>query len=300
MIERTVRRTNRPLGGCAFLLIALIAAPASAQCYDLDPCCYEPAKTLFSWNHHCPPSSGGGDTIATDRPDFTEASSTVGRGRIQFEMGYTYTWDDDGVTSLREHSLPELLIRIGLLAEWLEFRVGGNFLDETTFAGGGRTNASGGDDLYLGIKLALTEQCGWLPEMAILPQTSAPIGDVAFSANEFLPGINWLYSWEINDWLSTAGSTQINRAREPGDVAYTELAQSWTVGASLTERLGSYFEWYAFFPHAAPAGTTSEHYLNGGFTWLATDNWQFDIRAGFGLNEAADDYFLGSGMSVRF
>ena len=36
------------------------------------------------------------DVIATDRPDFTEASSTVGKGRIQLEAGYTYLHDRSG------------------------------------------------------------------------------------------------------------------------------------------------------------------------------------------------------------
>ena len=35
----------------------------------------------------------GPDQIATDRPDFTEASSTVGRGRVQLESGYTFFTD---------------------------------------------------------------------------------------------------------------------------------------------------------------------------------------------------------------
>jgi hypothetical protein len=40
--------------------------------------------------------------------------------------------------------------------------------------------------------------------------------------------------------------------------------------------------------------------LNGGFTWLITENLQLDWRAGFGLNEEADDFFTGAGFGIRF
>src|SRR5262245_10367572 len=62
--------------------------------------------------------------IESDRPDFTEASSTVGKGRIQLEAGYTYIRDRPGSVTTHSHSYPEALLRIGALAEWLEFRLG--------------------------------------------------------------------------------------------------------------------------------------------------------------------------------
>ena len=48
--------------------------------------------------------SGGPDLdepLVTDRPDFTEASSTVGRGVAQLEFGYTYTYNDDAGQAVR-------------------------------------------------------------------------------------------------------------------------------------------------------------------------------------------------------
>ena len=43
-----------------------------------------------------------------------------------------------------------------------------------------------------------------------------------------------------------------------------------------------------------------ENYLNGGFTVLINNDIQWDIRAGVGLDEAADDFFAGSGISLRY
>ena len=81
--------------------------------------------------------------------------------------------------------------------------------------------------------------------------------------------------------------------------AYTEWAQSWTLAYSISNRVGAYTEWFALFPHSGDA-VKPEHYFNGGFTYLLNNDVQWDIRAGVGLNGAADDYFLGTGLSLRF
>ena len=57
--------------------------------------------------------------------------------------------------------------------------------------------------------------------------------------------------------------------------------------------------WYAFFPNGADTARV-EHYLNGGFSYLLSNDIQWDIRAGTGLNDAADDFFVGTRLAIRF
>ena len=77
------------------------------------------------------------------------------------------------------------------------------------------------------------------------------------------------------------------------------MAQSWTIAYTLTDRLGGYTEWFALIPSGANIAHTQQ-YFNGGFTYLINNDVQFDIRGGVGLNDAADDYFVGIGLSVRY
>lgn len=72
-----------------------------------------------------------------------------------------------------------------------------------------------------------------------------------------------------------------------------------TVGYSLADRLGAYTEWFALFPHSADTAQ-NQHYFNGGFTVQLSNDVQWDIRSGVGLNDAADDFFAGTGLSMRF
>ena len=141
-----VRTLSFAVAGCLTLLLTsgqahaqLTSVDWTASSYGDESCCSEcddacsygpcdcnPRMTLFQWSYGT--SFGGGadldEPLVTDRPDFTESSSTVGRGVNQLEMGYTYTHDEAGTTSTQSQSYPEFLWRAGILAEWLEFSSG--------------------------------------------------------------------------------------------------------------------------------------------------------------------------------
>lgn len=263
-------------------------------------CLNDSPGTLMSWSYGN--ATGGPDLnepLVTDRPDFTEASSTVGQGVAQLEFGYTFTENRDNGDSERSHSIGEPLLRYGILANWLEFRVAVFPVQTVSTTGGVRTSTGGVEDLYLGFKIGLTPQEGFLPEMAIVPQMTVPSGSNAFTNDEVLAGVNWLYSWGVSDDFAIGGSTQFNRSLDDTGEGYIEFAQSLTGVLTLTDELGFYTEWYAFFPSGADTARV-EHYLNGGFTYLVSNDVQWDIRVGTGLSDASDDYFVGTGLSIRF
>ncbi|MFH5805076.1 transporter [Alienimonas sp. DA493] len=276
--------------------------------------------TLFDWGGRAAPGAGGppplDGALVTDRPSFTPAAVTVGRGVAQLESGYLFTYDDpgDGTGPVRRHDFGDARLRVGVVADWLELRLGGSGLRESAAPapGAARVDVGGGSDLAVGVKLALAPQAGCLPETALIAGTTVPTGSAAFSADRALPGASLIYQWALDEGLSLAGSTQLNRrATGPspaavaafGDAAgstddYSEFAQSAILSASLTDRLGAFGEYYALLPLSGAAA--DEHYLDGGFTVLLSDDVQYDARVGVGLNDAADDVFAGTGLSIRF
>lgn len=257
------------------------------------------------------------DEIVTDRPDFTEASSTVGKGRFQLEAGYTFFQNHGKGESFQGNSYPEMLFRIGCFADWFELRIGQNFVSDLSFLNdGSRQQANGANDLYLGVKLGLTEQKAFRPETAMILQMTVPTGDDSLTSGGVLPGINFLYSWDIiEDFLSIGGSTQGNKVRGDFTIpafmavidlafdnhSYMEFAQSITVNYTLTKKLGAFTEWFGLFPMSAQVEDVGpEYYLDGGFTYKITRNFQYDIRAGVGLNSHAADLFAGTGFAVKY
>jgi hypothetical protein len=241
------------------------------------------------------------EPLSTDRPDFTETSSTVGLGRTQVEFGYTFVRDTEGGVRVDTHSYPETLFRVGMFAEWFEFRIGWNYVTERTVGGGVSETLDGAEDLYLGCKFALFEQDGWWPELAVVPQMTVPTGAEAFTGDQTLPGLNILYGWDITEFLTFAGSTQVNRNIDDFFAFHEEYAQSLTVGLKFTEQIGMYNEFFGIFPqgHADPfAGP--QYYYNFGFTYLVNNNVQLDWRVGMGLNDRSEDFFTGPGGAIRF
>jgi len=258
--------------------------------------------TLFNWSgsevRGGPPTREEG--LIGDRPDFIEASTTVGLGVRQVEMGYTYSFDNDGTTQSRGHSNPEMLWRLGFGAEWLEMRIAYNFSESRQRTGGVDTDIRGAEDLYFGFKIALTPQDGMLPETAMMIQATFPTGDDLVTAGETLPSVTYIYSWDLNEQWSLAGQTQFGRALDgTTNRPYLEYSQAVGLARTFDDKLAGYFEWFCMIPDGAD-DAPREHYMDGGFAYQVSHDLQLDIRAGFGVSESADDFFAGVGLIYRF
>jgi hypothetical protein len=271
------------------------------------PCDCQPRKTLMQWSYGTTFSDGPpgmDEPLEADRPGFTESPVTVGRGVLQIESGYMFTTDSSAGVRTSDHSFPQTLFRIGMLAEWFEFRLQYNYeINDVTLphvvGPGGHLHSSGSDDLLLGMKFCLTPQEKILPAMGIIPSITVPSGSPAFTQGEVMPGLEWAYSWEINKVFSLEMTTGIDRERDDAGNIFTQFAQAASLGFNLTKNLGGYTELYMF----SPTGRTTEQVqygADGGFTYRVTNNLQLDIEAGVGLNAAADDFFAGAGAVVRF
>ena len=230
-----------------------------------------------------------------DRPHFPEATTTVGLDRAVFESGYTFTRKDAAFS----HSLPEALLRVGVLADWFELRVGQNFLVERRTVGGTTTDASGAQDLYLGAKLAVTAQHGLLPAIALIPQTTVPIGSADVTAGRVLPGLNADFSWEVIENRFGIELLVANNMVRDEVAAHHELATGLTGVVQLTRNLEAFAEWDAFYPTGGPADVGPRHYVVGGLVYFVTPDLALDARAGVGLNSRSDDLIAGVGFAIR-
>src|SRR5262249_45586472 len=202
---------------------------------------------------------------------------------------------------------------IGMFADWFEFRIGQNFftrrerLPASDFAAGTSPalttqSDSGPADLYLGVKLGLTEQKKYLPESALILQMTVPTGSRAFTSEEVSPGINYDFSWDIvKDRFSIEGVLSANRVRDDVGHGFVGLASGLTALYSLTRNLEAFGEWYGLYPAGAVAATTGpQHYAVTGLVYYFNNNFLIDVRAGMGLNEHASDFLAGTGFAVRY
>jgi hypothetical protein len=240
------------------------------------------------------------EPLESDRPDFTNTPTTVGYQRFQIESGYTYTHAIAGDPTHDAHDLPELLVRYGV-AERLELRLAwdeGIVFDRYRDRNSGRVIAeSGSTDLDFGFKYAISKQDKWRPQMGIQVEFSAPVGDPVQSSRQVDTFVNYLYSWELTKKFSLSCSTGNLWTAESGD-RFSRFSQSASIEYELTEKLHLFNEWYVFLLRDS-SDNRPQHYYDAGLTYLVTPNFQLDWRAGLGLNDAADGFFTGFGLTIR-
>lgn len=226
--------------------------------------------------------------MSTDRPDFTESPFTVGAGRIQFEAGWTMSRGG----GMSEHAFGEGLLRYGL-SERLELRIGAPSLGFVHPDDEGRS--TGLTDASLGLKIELTGQDGAVPNLGLIVDSTFPTGSAGFGSEAAGPGAKLAWSYELNDRFTLSGNFGAGLGRDENG-GHVEGTASVSLAMSISERWGAYVEAFTI----VPSGREATHYANVGATYLLAPDTQLDARIGTGLNGAADDVFVGVGISRRW
>lgn len=272
-LSRSIVRHPLPRSVVPWLAAVLItgtALPAASQQSDLEP-----------------------EPLVTDRPDFTESAVTVAPGKVQLESGYTFT----RVDTEQEHTLGEVLLRVGV-AERVEVRLGVNSFAFTRTPG---DTDSGLEDASLGVKVRLADTPERFrltrPGIALLAGTTLPTGGGAFGESTLQPEATLALAWPVSERIGLASNVGYAYASEGGD-RFNQFSGSVTLAYALAERLGSYVEAYGFALDRGDGPDTG--FVNGGLTYLLTNDLQFDVRAGVGLNAVEPDYFAGLGFARRW
>jgi hypothetical protein len=234
-----------------------------------------------------PPSEPAAEPeLLTDRPDFTESSVVVPRGRLQLESGFTW---EDGSAGDTAFDLPELLMRWGI-ARRTEVRLG---LPNYFRTRGGSQRTDGFGDTYAGFKYQLGPTRGGL-DLAIIPAVSVPTGASGLTSDAVDPEVKLTWARELAKPWSISGMFAFFWPTEEDRRNFT-----WMPTVSLARSLGG--PWGTFLEYAGefPSRGGKRHILHHGYTYTVTSVSQADLHLGFGLSRAAPDFFIGGGYAVR-
>jgi len=252
------------------------------------------AVLLVSW-WIAAPLAGRADPIQTDRPGQTDPAYVLPKGTAQIELGAAFAREnDDGHMSTWDAPEPEL--RIGVF-ERAELRISALGWIGSREDGDGTKNQ--GSDLELSTKLRLLEQQEWWPATSLLAGVSLPTGGSAVSSDGVDPFGKVIASLQLGERFSldaNLGLAAPTQGVSDSRRVY-ELFAATSLGFALSERTGTFLEYAAT---VRGRGEPDEHALDGGFTYLVTDDVQLDVSAGAGLNHAAPDYVIGVGLAWRF
>jgi hypothetical protein len=233
------------------------------------------------------------EPLVTDRPDFTESALSVDPRRVQLEAGYTY--EDAGDDEV--DSIGELLLRIGL-TRTLELRIAPvSYVRELSRAG---TEASGIEDPTVGIKWAIAQggesPSILTPQAALILSTTLPVGSSEVSADEPLPAAVLALAWETRGALGVSSNLGVS-AETDGEDRYAVGLASLALGLDLGGSWGGFLEYYGFLPEGPERSST--HFVDGGVTYLVSDDFQLDLRVGTEIGGDTDS-FAGVGFGYRW
>ena len=116
------------------------------------------------------------------------------------------------------------------------------------------------------------------------------------------PDFRFSFSNTLNDKMAIgynaglAWETTMDAGGERDQLSNYEY--TLVLGTAHSERLGSFIEFFGEAP--ASANGSPANSINGGGTYRIRNHVQLDLYAGLGLSDAADDWFVGSGVSILF
>ena len=233
------------------------------------------------------------EALVTDRPDQTEASSTVGKDILQIETGGLYETFEDNNIKTENYTYNTTLVRYGILDN-MELRVGWDFVEGVTKVNSNKLDniTSGFSPLLLGVKIDITEEKGAMPEIAFIGH----IFPVFTASQDYRPettGVDFRFS--LSHTLSEKSSLGYNIGAEWGNDS-PEATAIYTIayGYSVSDKFGLYAEVYGDFPEDNKAN----HLWNAGGTYLVSNDLQLDAYLGTSITEG-QDLLVGLGLSYK-
>jgi hypothetical protein len=241
------------------------------------------------------------DGIATDRPDFVESSSVVGKGVFQLETSVAFERDRrDGVSS-RTRSTPTLL-RYGI-SDTVELRIESDgLMRQVVSDGSGSTTDTGTADASLGAKWRVREgdEAKGQAALAILAHVDLDSGSRAFRGAGKVPSLRFVAEWELPGDASFGVMPGVFYARDDATrQRYWGGILAATYSRPLTERTRGFVELAGSELRSARHGGNVVTF-DTGLVYAIDKDTQVDFSVNLGLNQRTPDRAFALGFSRRF
>lgn len=240
------------------------------------------------------------DEIATDRPDFVESSSVVGRGVFQVETSFIREDDKQSGLKTRTNATPTLM-RVGI-SERVELRLETDgFMHQTTSGLGMRYKQNAFADASFGMKWSISEggQSSDLPALAMLAHVDAGTGSSSVRAAALAPSLRFVAEWELPGDASFGFMPGLAYQKDPVEGRYWSGILAATYSRPVRGSLRGFLE-------VAGRELRSKRYgdnqvtFDTGLSYPIDRDTQIDAAVVIGLNRHTPDHSLTIGFSKRF
>jgi len=238
-------------------------------------------------------------SIGTDRPDFVESSSTVGKGSIQIEGSIAFDETEILDTEVSNWTTP-FLFRVGIANDW-ELRVESDWFVRSTREDGedaSEMTTTGVTDFAVGVKWSFfAPATGSAPSMAALVHATLPTGSDDLRGEGTRPSLRVVAEWAVADWgIGVMPGIVYDRGDRGRFVSGLFGA---VVSKGITDSVRGFVE-------LALDQLTEDKYggnlgfIDFGGTYLLNPRWQLDAAAAVGLTDQSPDLGFTLGLSGLF
>lgn len=249
-----------------------------------------------------PALGGDDDAIDPDRPDQTNSAKTVGAGRVQVESGVFYGRErrapqgDDRDRREDRRLAVETTIRVGLTPSF-ELRLE----TEPYVRLRGFEEASDHGDFRLAAKWRLLdapEDAAW-PSLALLPFVTLPVTEEPIGSGKTDAGLTLAASFDL-PWgigLDANAGVAVVGQNHPGGHLVQALASA-SMSRDVVEGLTLFAE--VFYNSRDEWQGGDQVGVDTGLVWRVAKTVALDVAAGTFVRGSGQDWFVRSGLSVRF
>jgi hypothetical protein len=250
-----------------------------------------------------PPARAAGDdddddgVMITDRPDFSESSEVVGKGRFQIETGGQAEKSHADGPHTTTYNTPTLL-RFGISKAW-ELRVESDGFSRLRSDDGTRTN--GFADTSLGAKWHMQDgdDDDYKPSIAWLADAEFDWGSPAFRGSGVRPSLRMVAEWELPNGYSVGVMPGIVWDRNADGKRFVSGLLALAGEKDWSDKFHTFLE-FAAQQVASSANGGSVLTLDFGGSYLVTKTFQVDASVYRGLNNNSPDWVFAAGISVKF
>ncbi len=249
-----------------------------------------------------PAAGAGADSLDPDRPDVSSSASTIGAGRVQVEAGVFYGRErkaprgDDRDRREDRRLAIETLTRIGL-AESFEVRLE----LEPYVRLRGFDEASDHGDVGVSAKwrfLDAPDGAAW-PSLALIPFVTLPVTEAPIGSGKTDAGVLLVASFDLPRGLGldvNVGAAAIGQSRPSGYLV--QALASAALSREVLPRLTAFTE--VFYSSRGEWEGKDQVGVDAGLLWKLTTTLALDTAVGLTAHGQGPDWFVRSGVSVRF
>ena len=246
------------------------------------------------------PGTALSQSIGTDRPDFVESSSTVGKGSVQVEGSVAFDETEISGTEVGNWTTP-ILFRVGIADAW-ELRLESDWFIRSTLEegeGSPELTTNGVSDFAVGVKWAFfAPERGSAPAMAALVHADLPTGSDDFRGSGARPSLRLVAEWALEGDWGIGVMPGILYDRDDGRRFVSGIFGA-VVGKGLTDSLRAFVE-IAFEQITEDQYGGNVGFVDFGGTFLLNPRWQLDAAAAVGVTDQAPDFGFTLGLSGLF